>query len=117
MAKPSRRELKQIVERDMPGFTIVEPVAAAADAVTRPEAAPDDLTPEIAELRRKFLGADADTNAAYYGAVTDAGEAAGQDDSVIVLTRPKQPPADAASEGLGPKAVVISGGKVIAKQG
>lgn len=116
MDKPSRRELKQIVERDMPGFTIIEPVAAA-DAETRPEAVPDDVTPEIAELRRKFLGADADTNAAYYGAVADAGGDAGQDDSAIVLTRPKQPPADAANEGLGPKAVVISGGKVIAKQG
>jgi hypothetical protein len=117
LAKSDRRKLKQIVERDMPGFTIAEPVAAAADTHTRPEAAPEDVTPEITELRRKFLGADANTSAPYYGAAQDAGKAGNEDDSVIVLTRPKQPSVDAASEGPGPKAVVISRGKVIAKQG
>jgi hypothetical protein len=114
MAKPSRSKLKQIVERDMPGMTIVEP-QAAADAEARPEAVPEEVTPEIAELRRKFLGADADTSAPFYGA--DAGAGGGNDDSVIVLTRPKHPAVDAASGGMGPKAVVITGGKVVAKQG
>jgi hypothetical protein len=117
MAKLDRRKLKQIVERDMPGFTIAESGAAAVDTETRPESVPQDMTPEITELRRKFLGADADTNAAFYGADAGAGGAADDGGSAIVLTRPKHLPADAASEGLGPKAVVISGGKVIAKQG
>jgi hypothetical protein len=109
-----RHKLRKIVERDMPGFTIAEPEPAAADTHARPEATPEEVTPEIAELRRKFLGADADTNAPFYGADSNG---AGEDDSAIVLTRPIQPPSDVAAGGLGPKAVVISHGKVIAKQG
>src|SRR5262245_44531741 len=108
MAKLTRQKIKQIVERDMPGYTAVEPPAAAAD-VARPEAPPEVITPEIAELRRQFLGADADTNAPFYGAISDAGQPANADDSMIVLTRPKDPPVDAASAGAGPKAVVIAG--------
>jgi hypothetical protein len=78
----------------------------------RPTTPPDAVSLEVADLRRKFLGPDADARAPYYGAEPTATDSA----DAIVLTRPKTPPADPTG-GPGPKAVVISGGKVIARQG
>ena len=115
MARLSKQKIKQIVKHDMPGYTVVEP--AAGPAVDRPEAEPDAVSAELDELRRQFFGNDYDRVGAAAAVVDSlsAVDAAG-DSGGIVLTRPAGPAAD-AGDGPGPKAVVISKGKVVAAQG
>jgi hypothetical protein len=78
MARLDSRALDEILERDMPGFVVVQRPAADT-TVAKVEA--DETGPSIDELRAKYLGADA----AGAAAVTDAAA----DDEEIVLVQPR----------------------------
>ncbi len=100
---------REIVEEQMPNFKVVEP-GRGIDAVRRADT--DATTPDLAALRKKYLGENA-------GAVshnsTDAADADGGEASGIVLVKPKA--ATAQDRGVGPKAVVVSRGRITGKQG
>ena len=117
VAKLSREEIQQIVERDAPGSRLVERVPdedRLARATTGAGAVyVDDETPDLLTLRRRYLGDPAPD---------DHGDAAGVelpvdgesnedsnavDDEIVLITPPG--PADRWGRGPGPKSVVISG--------
>lgn len=81
----------QIIARDMPGFRIVKRPAVTAHATP-----PDAVSPDLAEIRKR------------YGLV----EKPLTGTSTVVLVEPKAGPGI-----LGPKAVIISNGRIIGRQG
>lgn len=119
MAKLSREELEDIIERDAPGTRMVKRDATADPRSVR--AQPEETTPDLETLRRKYLGTDA-APAATEEAVGDAeDDAAGEDDDdddEIVAVEPAEP-ADPWDRGARAKAVVVSGKdkKIIGRQG
>jgi hypothetical protein len=137
MAKLSREELEEIVERDLPGYTLAPEEEGADQRAT--EAKPDVAAPEIGELREKYLGdnneidadatrgdaddARAETNGpdadSDEGGVDDADEPSAENtDDEIVTVRPKGP-ADPFDHAARPKTIVVSGKdrRIIGSQG
>jgi hypothetical protein len=138
MAKLTPQKIKQIVDRDMPGFIVVPPTVSAPDS-PRPIASAEAVSPEIDALRRHYSGQARDGAPPSRDALTDSSNAAaereremeaeenernegeGETDTsetedAIVLVQPKAHLTDPLG-GPGPKAVVISKGKISAKQG
>jgi len=112
-AKPDKQKVyRELVEKQLPNFRFVEQIAPDSPA---PRAVADSVTPDLATLRRKFLGQDATRTRGLRDTATaedvqpDTGEAA------IVRVEPKN--AGPWSRGAGAKAVVISKGKIIGMQG
>lgn len=111
-AKPDKQKVyRELVEKQLPNFRFVEQVAPDSPA---PRAVADSVTPDLATLRRKFLGQDATTGtrgtrAAAEDVKPDTSEAA------IVRVEPRN--AGPWGRGAGAKAVVISKGKIIGMQG
>jgi hypothetical protein len=108
VARVSSKQMAEIVARDMPGFRIAEPeeapLADAAPGTAR--GAPEATTPDIAELRRKYFGEEADELAGAGGeAAVDA--EAGDNDEEIVHVVPKDS-ADPWDRARRPKSVVFS---------
>ena len=120
MAKMNKRELDDIVKRDMPGFDVVsrEPAEAAADAAS----VPAEAAPSIDQLRRKYLGDDAAEEAADSPDSPPAKRRGAKDepntDDEIVTVRPTGP-ADPFDHAARPKTVVVSGKekRIIGSQG
>ena len=117
MAKMKKRELEEIVKRDMPGFEVVsrEPVDAGEDART----APAEAAPSIDQLRRKYLGDDAVEEAADSPPARRRGaKAAPNTDDEIITVRPSGA-ADPFDHSARPKTVVVSGKdkRIIGSQG
>jgi hypothetical protein len=110
-----KRELDQIVDRDMPGYTVVER-ATETGAEDRGAAGPasDVVAPGIEELRRKYLGADA---AEATDAVEEAADNPGTEDEIIVV-EPKES-ADRHGGASRPKTVIVSGKdrRIVGSQG
>jgi hypothetical protein len=110
MSQLSDRDLQEIIEREMPGYKVVQRRdRAAADSGLQAEA--DEIGPEIEELRKKYLGEDA-VDAA------DAREDQDDDEAEMVVVQPKEAtdPFDPSSQ---PKTVVVSGKdrRIIGSQG
>jgi hypothetical protein len=120
MAELSREELQEIIDRDMPGHVIVERLPAP-DAARR-RAPAEAATPDLAALKRKYIGDPAGDagagsprrNPEDYPSAGDVEEnreddapRAEADDEEIVTVRPKAT-TDAWGGGPGPKAVIIS---------
>jgi hypothetical protein len=121
MAKMNKRELEEIVKRDMPGFDVVsrEPIDAGQDAPT----APAEAAPSIDQLRRKYLGDDAadatDEAADSPPARRRGAKAAPNTDDEIITVRPSAGSADPFDHASRPKTVIVSGKekRVIGSQG
>jgi hypothetical protein len=118
MARLSDEELNKIIERDMPGHRLVrrkgdEP-AGGGDAAAS-ERAVDDVSPDLAELKQKYLG---DSGGGADAAADAQGPPAENTDDEIVIVEPKGR-TDPLDHGSRPKAVVVSGAerKVIGYQG
>lgn len=121
MARLSRKEIDEIVKRDMPGHRVTRR-APAQDAL-RTGVHPDEGTPDLAALRRKYLGDgdDVDEHAADEGRAVAGPDAIPEDDDLedeMVTLEPtvRTDPSDRGSRG---KTVVISGRdkRIIASQG
>jgi hypothetical protein len=110
MARLPKREIEKIVERDMPGYTVVQQGAEGEDRA-RP-AEPDETAPDIGALRQKYLGPDA---ASDEDAPDD--DSPNTDDEIVVVQR--KGAADRFGGQGRPKTVVVSGKsrKVIGSQG
>ena len=105
-------ELEQIIEQDAPGYTLARPhgrddEAARERAVS---AAPEETSPDIDALRRKYLGDDADLEA-------DIGAPDDSDDEIVAV-RPANP-SDPFDQPARPKTVVVSGKdkRIVGQQG
>jgi hypothetical protein len=121
MAKLTRDQLQEIVERDAPGMKLVDR-NPEADALTV-RASPDLDSPDIDELRAKYLGpaeapaSDAAPRRARRGARAEPADADDDDDVEIVSLTPEK--ADARDRVNQTKAIVVSGnkGRIIGQQG
>ncbi len=112
-AKPDKQKVfRELVEKQLPNFRFVEPMAPDS---SMSKAVADSVTPDLATLRRKFLGQDAGTRTR--GVRETAAESAQPDtgDAEIVRVEPRN--ASPWGRGAGAKAVVISKGKIIGMQG
>ena len=127
MATRNRKTARQVVQEELEGYQVIEPNPGA----DRQRQAPADATsPDLAALRRKYLGAPASrpgvaergfslADAAEDDAADDAadfdGDGEDESDTGIVLVVPRE--ANRGDVGAGPKAVVVSRGKIVGKQG
>ena len=114
-AKPDKQKVyRELVEKQLPNFRFVEQAASDSQAQ---RAVADSVTPDLATLRRKFLGQDAATGTRSSRAATaeSAQPDTGENAAAIVRVEPKN--ASPWSRGAGAKAVVISKGKIIGMQG
>lgn len=123
MAAISRRRIDSIMAREKPGFRVIHVEAEASPQGDAPGPA-IDRTPDLAELRRRYLGdsasdfaeiADGDAEAD----TADAGVAPDDSDAHVVVIAPADRGQDAFTHGPGPKTVVVSGkdGTILAEQG
>jgi hypothetical protein len=119
MAKLSRKQLQEIIEQADPNSKLVD-TSAPAD---RPTAESDFDTPDLDQLRAKFLGADAaleptkPTKKKAKASKAAKAPPAGEDVSIVsVEKKQKTDPWDRSSR---PKAVVVSDdeGRIIGRQG
>jgi len=125
MAKMSRTKLQQIIDRDAPGNELVK--KQVSDVAAPRRATPDAISPELDEVRRQYgVTADPESDsvrvrAARGAAKTATTKSAGKkaDDDRIMIIKPKNAPGAKTDSWIGsaPKAVVISGGKIIGRQG
>jgi hypothetical protein len=115
-------ELKQIVERDLPGYTLAQEQPTDAPRARRVE--PDEVAPDIERLREKYLGtrraADPQPDAATRPRrrARRAADADDDNDDVIVSVR-RTAAADPLSPESRPKTVVVSGRdrRIVGSQG
>jgi hypothetical protein len=108
MARIPRQKLEAIVQRDLPGYEVVDSHSTVHDAA---HVQADQATPDIDDLRRKFLGERAAMAPAGDAASAER-ETAGDDDELVVV-KPE-------GAGLAPaKRVIVSGRthRVIGSQG
>lgn len=106
-----KKAIRQIVEEQMPNFRVVEPIS---EEDSRRRVAPEVVTPDLASLRRKFLGEDRRRGRDLSAAATTL-EREDDCESEIVLVEPKN--TNVRHRGAGPKAVVIANGKIVGMQG
>jgi hypothetical protein len=115
MAKLSEQEIDEIIKRDAPGHRVVQ--YQAGEDAAQSLAKPDEATPDLDALKRKYLGEDASNEGSEPAA--DARDAAGDDvEDQLVAIAPESSPSP-WDHGSRPKVVVISGKdkKIIASQG
>jgi hypothetical protein len=113
-AKPDKQKVyRELVEKQLPNFRFVEPMTPDSPAS---RAVADSVTPDLATLRRKFLGQDAaNRTRGQLDAATTENVQPENSDAEIVRVEPKN--ASSWGRGAGAKAVVISKGKIIGMQG
>lgn len=119
MAHLTREQLQEIVNEQKPGYEIIDIDDGDSDAE------PDvDRAPDLAELRRRYLGEDAaadvaGTVSADGGVATSGAEETDDEDIEVVVLAPKDKGADPWGQGPGPKTVVVSGRDrhIVAEQG
>ena len=107
-----KKSVRQIVEEQMPNFRVVETLS---EEDSRRRVAPEVVTPDLASLRRKFLGEDRRRSRDLSAAAAATLEREDDCESEIVLVEPKN--ANIRHRGAGPKAVVIANGKIVGMQG
>ncbi|MDQ5857401.1 MAG: hypothetical protein M3542_03885 [Acidobacteriota bacterium] len=122
MAKPPRETIERIVQRDMPGYKLVDkkPEPPARDSAARPAAD----TPDVQALREKYLrrrspSSDERSSARPHESQSDRPTSA-TDEDAIVAVEPENRSRDGQLPGGGrSKRVVISGEKkeIIGRQG
>ena len=125
MAKLSKQEIEEIVERDMPGYKVVQHETPDADERAAERNA-DQVAPDIDTLREKYLGESENSaaesenpgheaDASPETAADDAGDNA---DDAIIAVQPKEA-GDPFDHAARPKSVVVSGKdrRVIGSQG
>src|SRR5262245_53899812 len=120
MAKLTKEEMKDIVQRELPGYKLVEKgTQESADAHTT-SGQVEDGTPAVKALRRKYFGAEEDA----FSPASDSQDAGADqpannpdDDTIVNIERENRP--DPLDRGTRAKAVVISGEKkrIIGSQG
>jgi hypothetical protein len=121
MAKLPRDELKKIIERDLPGYTLDAPGEGADERTTRTE--PEESAPDIDQLREKYLGETAPGgNEPEPTATADEGgggggeaEAEQPDEEIVPVKRTDA--TDPWDHESRPKTVIVSDGKVVGSQG
>jgi len=115
MARLSKREVDKIVQRDLPGYTFAGRARAGPRDERSAEGASADVAPDIAKLRRKYLG-ESDTGAEDAAGTPAGGQKNTDDEIVVVQPKSRNAPFDHPSR---PKTVVISGKKrrIIGSQG
>jgi hypothetical protein len=122
MARLSKKQIDQIVKRDMPGHRVVR--HAKAEDSRKARVKPDEGTPDMAALRRKYLG---EGNGNFASEATGADSQPGAEDAVssdddvedeMVTLEPVLRPG-AGDNVAQAKVVVISGRskRIIASQG
>lgn len=130
--KLSRKDLEEIIERDLPGRRLVDAKPVGTRDVAVDSLAVDARSPSLGELRRKFLGGQSGAtskSAASPDVTHDVGgrvssrrratpsrsNADEQDESLIVRTAPS----NKAGRGADERVVVVSAreGRVIMEQG
>ncbi len=113
-AKPDKQRVyRELVEKQLPNFRFVETMAPDSPAS---RAVADSGTPDLATLRRKFLGQDATTRTrGARGSANTETDQPDTGDAEIVRVEPRN--ASPWGRGAGAKAVVISKGKIIGMQG
>lgn len=128
MSRLTKRELDEIVDRDLPGYRVVQRSEPSEENAPQLEA--DQVAPDIEELREKYLGDDGDVggepDSHRAGAPSGrrsasgsrgTGVASNKDDEIIVV-EPKNSDAP-FDHPARPKTVVVSGkdGRVVGSQG
>ena len=122
MAKLSRKKLQEIIEQADPSAKLVD---TSVEAGARRTAAPDFDTPDLDQLRAKFLGEDAAptppkaAKAAKAGKAGKAAKAPAPDEDVSIVSVEKKQKRDPWDRASRPKAVVVSDteGRIIGRQG
>ena len=126
MAKLTRKKLQEIIEQADPSTQLVDTKAAGDRPATT---AADFDTPDIEQLRSKFLGEDVareptkpakSTKSAKKSATArSAKPKAGPDDDISIVSVEKKQKTDPWDRGSRPKAVVVSDkeGRIIGRQG
>ncbi|MCB9386124.1 MAG: hypothetical protein H6509_16050 [Bryobacterales bacterium] len=104
-----KTEIKKILKQQLPGYEVVEELAATAgaEAVTAQPAvravrADSERENRIEDLRKRFLGAQA--------AVAKTADAVAAPETTTVLVKP-------IGKDAPPKAVIIEKGRIVARQG
>jgi hypothetical protein len=128
MAKLSKQEIEEIVERDMPGYKVVQHETPDADERAAERNA-DQVAPDIDTLREKYLGENENSaaesenpgheaNASPETEADDTGDNADDADDAIIAVQPKEA-GDPFDHAARPKSVVVSGKdrRVIGSQG
>jgi hypothetical protein len=112
MAKMSKKKLQEIIEREEPGARLVEG-ATGRDADRL--AATDFDTPDVSQLREKFLGSS-DAAAGAESAESDEGD---DDDEIAIVSVEKGGKTDPWDRASRAKAFVVSEkeDRVIGRQG
>jgi hypothetical protein len=110
MAKLSKKKLQEIIERAEPGAKVVE---GATGRDTDRVSSTDFDTPDVAQLREKFLGSSDSAPAAA------ASENDDDDDDVAIVSVEKGAKKDPWDRASRAKAYVVSEkeGRVIGRQG
>lgn len=122
MTKLSHKEKKRIIERDLPGYKLVEQVSHGStedllgSETLKPKA--EAGTPDFRALRRKYFGT---TEESEFESDAGPGEGRGNpgndsNDDEIVQVAPETS-ADPLDRGARPKSIVISKGEVKGSQG
>jgi hypothetical protein len=124
MAKLSKQEIEEIVERDMPGYKVVRHEEGVDERGAQAE--PDEVAPNIETLREKYLGdaeniAENENSGANDAAPEDEADEndnADNADDAIVAVQPKEP-GDPFGHASRPKTIVVSGKdrRIIGSQG
>ncbi|BCM91426.1 hypothetical protein IAD21_03298 [Abditibacteriota bacterium] len=122
MAQFSPAELQEIINRDLPGHTLIE--RAPSEVVANSPA--ESVSPSFDAMQNRFFGEssqqgeggssrDIGSSSDVYG-VGAAGDGV-PDDQIVLIENQSQAPSD--DPGTGPKAVVISGSqrRIIGAQG
>jgi hypothetical protein len=121
VAKLSKQEIEEIVERDMPGYQVVQHEPETADRAIQ-ETSADEVAPDIDTLREKYLGEDTDDNPGHEtersSAEPDGDSEEENTDDAIVAVQPKET-GDPFDHAARPKSIVVSGKdrRVIGSQG
>jgi len=123
MARISRRQIDTIMAQAKPGFRVIH-VDQKADPQADAPGPAIDRTPDLAELRRRYLGDSAADFAELADSgpeadTADAGVVPDDSDAHVVVIAPGDRGQDAFTHGPGPKTVVVSGkdGAILAEQG
>jgi hypothetical protein len=128
MAKLSKQEIEEIVQRDMPGYKVVHHEEGTDERAV--EASPDEVAPDIDTLREKYLGDSENTAAEGNNPDGEGSEPAPVEtenhtdsdeentDDAIVAVQPEQT-SDPFDHAARPKTIVVSGKdrRVIGSQG
>lgn len=125
MAKLSNEEKSKIIQRDMPGYKLVDRSEQSESAnkfsnADSTSAKPEATTPGLKDLRRKYFGEDASEEASdshTSSKNSNPGTDNSDSDEDEMATVVPENSRDAFDRGGRAKSVIISGGKIKGSQG